>query len=69
VFDSSPFLSLFWLTDAVLGSSQEVLPLPCLVICLPGVEIGDIVQSVDNAFLWNDCDNQTVHYHGEINWF
>ena len=54
---------------AVLGSSQEALPLPCLIVCLPGVETGDIVQSVDNGFLWKDCDNQTVHYHGVRNWF
>ena len=36
--------------DAVLGSSQEELPLSCLVVCLPGVETGDMVQSVDNGF-------------------
>ena len=33
--------------DAVLGSSQEALMLSRLVVCLPGVETGDIVQSVD----------------------
>jgi hypothetical protein len=69
VFDSSPFPSLFWLTEAVLGSSQEALLLPCLVVCLPGVETGDIMQSVDNGFLWKDCDMRIVHYHGVRNWF
>jgi hypothetical protein len=39
--------------DAVRGSSQEALMLSRLVVCLPGVETGDIVQSVDKwFFLW-----------------
>jgi hypothetical protein len=36
--------------DAVRGSSQEALMLSRLVVCLPGVETGDIVQSVDKWF-------------------
>ena len=50
MFDSSPFPLLFWLMDTELGSSQEALPLPRLVVCLSGVETGDIVQSVDSDF-------------------
>jgi hypothetical protein len=36
--------------DAALGLSQEMLPLPRFVVCLPDVETGDFVQSVDNGF-------------------
>ncbi len=39
--------SLHGALDAVRGSSQEAMMLSCLVVCLPGVETGDIVQSVD----------------------
>ncbi len=39
--------------DAVRGSSQEVLMLSRLVVCLPGVETVDIVQSVDK---WSFMD-------------
>jgi hypothetical protein len=36
--------------DAVRGSSQEALMLSRLALCLPDVETGDIVQSVDKWF-------------------
>jgi hypothetical protein len=46
--------------DSVWGSSQEALMLSRLVVCLPGVETGDIVQSVDKCFfmegLWKLCN-------------
>jgi hypothetical protein len=38
--------------DAVRGSSLEALMLSRLVVCLPGVETGDIVQSVDKWFFY-----------------
>jgi hypothetical protein len=38
--------------DAVQGSSQEALMLSRLVVCLPGVETGNIVQSVDKWFFY-----------------
>jgi len=36
--------------DAGRGSSLEALILSRLVVCLPGVETVDIVQSVDKRF-------------------
>jgi hypothetical protein len=38
--------------DAVRGSSQEALMLSRFVVFLPGVETGDIVQSVDKWFFY-----------------
>jgi hypothetical protein len=43
--------------DAVRGSSQEALMLSRLVVCLPGVETGDIVQSVDKWFFMEGCES------------
>ena len=44
--------------DAVRGSSQEALMLSRLVVCLPGVETGDIVQSVDKWFFFMEgCES------------
>ena len=36
--------------DAERGSLQEALMLSGLVVCLPGIEMGNIVQSVDKWF-------------------
>jgi hypothetical protein len=38
--------------DAVRGSSEEALMLSSLDVCLPGVEAGHIVQSVDKWFFY-----------------
>ena len=38
--------------DAVRGSLQEALMPSCLVVCFPGVETGDTVQSVDKWFFY-----------------
>jgi hypothetical protein len=43
--------------DAVRGSSQEALMLSRLVVFLPGVETGDIVQSVDKWFFMEGCES------------
>ena len=62
-FNYLPITLLFRLTDAGLGSlqgaldavggsSQAALMLSRLVVFLPGVETGDIVQSVDKLFFY-----------------
>ena len=67
-FNYLPITLLFRLTDAglgslqgaldaVRGSSQEALMLLHLVVCLPGVEAGDIVQSVDKWFFMEGCES------------
>jgi hypothetical protein len=49
----------------VRRSSQEALMLSRLVVCLPGVETGDIVQSVDKWFFYGRTV-KVAYYHGVI---